>query len=47
MEVKARIIDINKKDIEIDGVNKTVFSGIIGDQTGKAQFTSWHDFKIK
>ena len=47
VEVKARIIDINKKDIEIDGVNKTVFSGIIGDETGKAQFTSWHDFKIK
>lgn len=24
-----------------------MFSGIIGDETGKAQFTSWHDFGLK
>jgi replication factor A1 len=24
-----------------------VFSGILGDETGKAQFTAWYDFKLK
>ena len=24
-----------------------MFSGVLGDETGKAQFTAWHDFKLK
>jgi len=47
VEVTAKIIELDKKDTEINGVKKKIFSGIIGDETGKAQFTSWHDFKLK
>ena len=47
VEVTAKVIEINDRELEIDGKNKKVFSGIIADETGKAQFTSWHDFKIK
>ncbi|MFO7678160.1 MAG: hypothetical protein R6V50_07265 [Thermoplasmatota archaeon] len=47
VELKARILEINKKEVTIDGTKKTVFSGILADQTGKAQYTSWHDFKLK
>jgi len=47
VEVNAKVIEINEREVEIDGNKKKVFSGIIGDETGKAQFTSWHDFKIK
>jgi len=47
VEITARILNLEKKDTEIDGTKKKVFSGIIGDETGKAQFTSWHDFKLK
>ncbi len=47
VDVKARILDINKREVEVSGEKKNVFSGTIGDETGKAQFTSWHDFKIK
>lgn len=47
VEVTAKIIELDKKEIEINGVKKKIFSGIIGDGTGKAQFTSWHDFKLK
>jgi replication factor A1 len=47
VEVTAKIIELDKKETEINGVKKKIFSGIIGDETGKAQFTSWHDFKLK
>ena len=47
VDVTARVIDLNERETEVDGVTKKVFSGVIADETGKAQFTSWHDFKIK
>jgi len=47
VDVTARILEINERDTEIDGETKKVFSGTLADETGKAQFTSWHDFKIK
>jgi len=47
VEVNAKVLDINEREVEIDGKNKKVFSGIIADETGKAQFTAWNDFKIK
>ena len=46
IEVVGRILEINQREVEIEGKKRKVFSGIIGDETGKAQFTSWHDFKI-
>jgi len=47
VEVTARILDLNEREVEVGGETKKVFSGIIGDETGKAQFTSWHDFDLK
>ena len=47
IEVTVKILDITKRDVEVDNKKKTVFSGIIGDETGKAQFTAWHDFDLK
>ena len=47
VDIKVKITELNKRENEINGVTKKVFSGIIADETGKAQFTSWHDFKLK
>jgi len=47
VEVTARILEINEREVEVDGQKKSVYSGILGDETGKAQYTSWHDFKLK
>ena len=47
VEITARILDITERETEVSGETKKVFSGSIGDETGKAQFTSWHDFKLK
>ena len=47
VDITVLILEINERVVNVNGENKTVFSGIIGDETGKAQFTSWFDFKIK
>jgi len=47
VEVTARISEINERETEIDGENKKIFSGMIEDESGKAQFTSWHDFNLR
>lgn len=45
--VTARILEIKEREATVSGETKKVFSGLLADETGKAQFTSWHDFKIK
>ena len=47
VDVTARILEVNDREVEVGGETKKVFSGILADETGKAQFTSWHDFKLK
>jgi replication factor A1 len=47
VDVSVKILDINERSLEVNGEAKKVFSGILADETGKAQFTSWHDFKLK
>ncbi|HER45697.1 MAG TPA: hypothetical protein ENO12_02665 [Thermoplasmatales archaeon] len=47
VDVTARILEIQQREVEASGQKKTVFSGMLGDETGKAQFTAWHDFKLK
>jgi replication factor A1 len=47
VDVTARILEINEREADVNGERKKVFSGTLADETGKAQFTSWHDFKFK
>ncbi|UCB58536.1 MAG: hypothetical protein JSV67_08015 [Thermoplasmatales archaeon] len=47
VDLTARVLEISARDTDVNGETKKVFSGVIADQTGKAQFTSWHDFMIK
>jgi replication factor A1 len=47
VDVVVRILEVKERETSVDGETKKVFSGIIADETGKAQFTSWHDFKFK
>lgn len=47
IDVSARILEINEREVNVENETKKVFSGVLADETGKAQFTSWHDFKIK
>ena len=45
--VTGRIISVEKRQITARGEEKTVFSGVIADDTGKIQFSAWSDFGIK
>lgn len=47
VELKAVILDVADRKVTIDDEEKTVFSGVFGDETGKAQFTAWHDYQLK
>ena len=47
VDITVKILEIKARDTVVNGTTKKVFSGLIADETGKAQFTSWHDFKIK
>jgi replication factor A1 len=47
VDVTVRILEIQDREVEVSGQKKKVFSGLLGDETGKAQFTAWYDFKLK
>ncbi|MFQ6127751.1 MAG: DNA-binding protein [Thermoplasmata archaeon] len=47
ISVIGRILSIESREVDVEGQKKTVFSGLIGDSTGKAQFSAWADFQLK
>ena len=47
VDISAVILEIEKKDVDVDGQQKKMFSGVLGDETGKTPFSAWKDFKLK
>lgn len=47
LNVRGVISDVQSRKITVKGEEKTVWGGLIADQTGKVQFTSWNDFGLK
>jgi len=47
IEVTARILSISAKPVTVQGQPKTVWSGTVGDGTGKIAFNAWHDFGLQ
>lgn len=47
VDVTAKIVELEERETVVNGEKKKVFSGLIADETGKAQFTAWDDFKLK
>jgi len=45
--VTGKVVSVETKEIMARGEQKTVFSGVIADDTGKIQFSAWNDFGIK
>jgi len=45
--VTGRILNIESREVVARGEQKTVFSGALGDETGKIQFSAWNDFNLK
>ena len=46
VQVTARILSVERREVEVDGTPKAVFSGILADETGKTQFSAWKDFGL-
>ncbi len=42
-----RILELEERKVAVQGVDKTVFSGIAADSTGKVQFTAWSDLGLE
>lgn len=45
--IVGKILSVMQKEVDVKGVKKTNFSGVLGDETGKIQFTAWKDFNLK
>ncbi len=43
----GRILSLKPKEVETPSGKKAMFTGIIADETGKVEFTAWHDFALK
>ncbi len=41
VDIVAKVVYVENKDITVKGLNKTIISGILGDETGTASFTIW------
>lgn len=46
VELTARVLSIDEKEITVDDEKKLMFTGVLGDETGKIPFTAWDDFSI-
>lgn len=47
VEVIVKILDIGSKNVKIGAEEKTIFFGLIGDETKSMRFTAWRDFDLK
>lgn len=47
VSVEGRIMSVESRKIVSRGEEKIVYSGIIADETGKIQYSAWHDFDLK
>ena len=45
--VTGRIMSVEKRNINVKGEPKTVYSGIMADDSGKIQFSAWNDHGLK
>jgi replication factor A1 len=47
VEVIGKIIGLQSKEVKVKEETKKLWTGLIGDETGKIEFSAWHDFQLK
>ncbi|QLH74757.1 MAG: DNA-binding protein [Methanomassiliicoccales archaeon] len=45
--VSGRILSVERREVPTEDGPKVVFSGILEDDTGRVQYSAWHDFDLK
>jgi replication factor A1 len=43
----GRILSLKSREVETPSGKKAMFTGMMADETGKVEFTAWHDFGLK
>ena len=46
IEFTAQVMEITRKTINSNTIERTIFSGMMGDETAARSFTSWNDFGL-
>jgi replication factor A1 len=46
LDISFRVLDVEERKVNVKGEEKTVWSGTLADETGKTEFSSWHDFDL-
>ena len=44
VDIQGRLLSLEKRSFERDGEERFLFTGILGDETGKIEFTAWEDY---
>lgn len=47
LSLTGRVLEVEARNVEVKGEPKTVFSGLLADDSGKVQFSAWHDFGLE
>ncbi len=45
--VTGRILSTEERNVNVKGEPKTIYAGVIADDTGKIQYSAWNDFDLK
>jgi replication factor A1 len=46
LDITFRVLSVEARQVNVKGEEKTVWSGTLADETGKTEFSSWHDFEL-
>ncbi len=47
VSLKGMVLIVEKRTVNVAGEEKSVYSGVMADKTGKIGFSAWHDFGLK
>jgi replication factor A1 len=47
VSITVRILSLEEREVMVEGDKKMVYSGVMADETGKAQFSAWKDYGLK
>ncbi len=47
VEVRVKLLTMEERDVNVGDESKKVYTGLMGDKTGKIRYTSWSNFDVK
>jgi replication factor A1 len=47
VSVTGRVLSVEERNVNVRGEDKTVYSGLMADDTGKVQFSAWNNHNLK